>query len=335
MKKIILPIILIISNCLIAQNTSSNRTFEDIGNHLYKTEIIEFGSVNIETLKNKFKNVVSLSFPFLNNFNIIETDDQIVLNYTNQTSNFNWNVRLVAQFKYGKIIIKISDKGNVFIPETKKKPAWDEGSFYVTDNKQGKKRWRSLPCVNEWMDRNDNLINSIKGNRYVGELYGGGIVTWVGRSGQHGLIASMVDISCDYYWSNVEELVGATSQDPAAITTAITRQSGHSSSAARICERYTNADYGTGIYSDWYLPICAELSQICGNWIVLRHVMSNSGLNPKDHVSMGYSYWSSEEFNKWQAYYVEFRGGYGGYLGTARKSGERNGQYHVRAVRRF
>lgn len=94
---------------------------------------------------------------------------------------------------------------------------------------------------------------------YIGELYGGGVVFWVDHTGEHGLIVSMVDLSSDFIWSNISDLfIGTTNDwDGAGNTTAIIGQAGHTSSAAKLCDDYTNADYGTGTYSDWYLPSIA------------------------------------------------------------------------------
>lgn len=98
---------------------------------------------------------------------------------------------------------------------------------------------------------------------YVGELFGGGVVFWTDHTGQHGLICSAITLSNNQVWSNVDNtLIGPSAQsgwDGLSNSNAIVAQPGHTSSAAKLCLDYTNADYGTGSFSDWYLPSFEEL----------------------------------------------------------------------------
>jgi hypothetical protein len=107
------------------------------------------------------------------------------------------------------------------------------------------------------------------GERYVGELYSGGVVIWIDQTGSHGLICSMIDLSTSQTWSNVGSTeIGLTAQsdwDGLSNSNAIVGQSEHSTSAAKLCLDYSNVDYGTGIYSDWYLPSRSELNHLFNN----------------------------------------------------------------------
>ncbi len=93
---------------------------------------------------------------------------------------------------------------------------------------------------------------------YVGELYGGGIVFYVYDNGQHGLIASLDDLSTGIQWgvlgtdiSNCE-----SGYDGAANTAAIVTQLGAGNTyAAGLCDIYTG-----GSQTDWYLPASWELN---------------------------------------------------------------------------
>lgn len=132
---------------------------------------------------------------------------------------------------------------------------------------------------------------------YIGELYGGGVVFWVDHTGEHGLIVSMVDLSSEFIWSNISDLfIGTTNDwDGAGNTTAIIGQAGHTSSAAKLCDDYTNADYGTGTYSDWYLPSIAEFNHIWNNLYEVQKSLTSDGnaaTIPLDRVN----YWSSSEY---------------------------------------
>ncbi|MFH1563236.1 MAG: four helix bundle protein [Nitrospirota bacterium] len=104
------------------------------------------------------------------------------------------------------------------------------------------------------------------GGHYVGELYGGGVVFYVDHTGNHGVICSMINISTSQVWSNVSStLIGPTAQSDwngQGNTNAIIGQDGHSNSAAKLCDGYTNSDYGSGSYSDWYLPTIAQLNKL-------------------------------------------------------------------------
>lgn len=152
--------------------------------------------------------------------------------------------------------------------------------------------------------------SSSSGTHYVGELYGGGVVFWVDYTGQHGLIASMVDLSISQAWSNVVNfLIGLTNDwDGAGNTTAITGQSGHTSSAAKLCEDYTNADYSTGTYSDWYLPSVAELNHLWNNFYEVQKALTNDG-NAATKPLFRQAYWSSSEASATNAWFFTFTNG--------------------------
>jgi len=164
---------------------------------------------------------------------------------------------------------------------------------------------------------------------YLGELYGGGVVFWVDHTGQHGLVVSMVDLSTEHVWSNVTCTAIDTTNDWDGVsnTAAITGQSGHATSAAKLCEDYTNADYGNGIYSDWYLPSIAELNQIWNNFYHIQKALSKDGDSSTTPMLRTY-YWSSTE------HYSSLAWSYCFYLGSTHSYFKCLPGY-VRAVRAF
>lgn len=170
--------------------------------------------------------------------------------------------------------------------------------------------------------------NSITAH-YAGELYGGGIVFWVDQTGQHGLIVSMVDISNSQKWSNISDVIIGTTNDwdGANNTIAIIGQTGHTSSAAKICEDYVNADYGTGVYNDWYLPSIAELNHIWNNFYEVQKTLNNSSSLAATPLVRTY-YWSSSEHNYSHAWSLYFN------LGNVAMNHKGNITY-IRAVRAF
>lgn len=96
---------------------------------------------------------------------------------------------------------------------------------------------------------------------HVGDLFGGGVIFFVDKTGQHGLICSISDIR------DSKSINQFSKQDP-------TKLKGRKDSAVLInqvfavskperaeelCNNYTNSNYGTGVFSDWYLPTIDQL----------------------------------------------------------------------------
>jgi Protein of unknown function (DUF1566) len=164
---------------------------------------------------------------------------------------------------------------------------------------------------------------------YVGELYGGGIVVavWQVAGIEKGLIASLADISASATWSNITStLIGITAQSPTngqANTNAILGQGGHTSSAAKLCNDYTNTNTGTGIYSDWYLPAAWELNQCYNAAYVVNTILGGT-----NGFQFAVNYWSSTEDSNTNAWYQNFLDGY------THTNGKGN-PWSVRAVRMF
>ena len=139
---------------------------------------------------------------------------------------------------------------------------------------------------------------------YVGELYQGGIVVavWKTTGTEHGLLASVVDVNSGAAWSNVTgTLIGGSSPVTGqANSTAIIGQSTHSSSAALVCDAYTNTGTGTGVYTDWYLPATWEMTQMYNGAFVVNTVLG---------ATNGFQlarYWSSTEFDAGSAWLKNF-----------------------------
>jgi hypothetical protein len=136
---------------------------------------------------------------------------------------------------------------------------------------------------------------------YIGELFGGGIVLWVDNTGQHGLIASLVNVSSGAAWSNIATvLIGSTAQsywNGETNSAAIMAQSGHLNSAAKVCDIYTNDGY-----SDWYLPAIEQVEMI----YPVRYVLNkNIASVPGATIFGDVSYWSSTEFSNNSAWYFD------------------------------
>jgi hypothetical protein len=168
-------------------------------------------------------------------------------------------------------------------------------------------------------------------SHYPGELYGGGVVFWVDQTGQHGLIVSMTDLSTNQAWSDVASaLIGPAAQsdwDGTGNSNEIIAQSGHTNSAAKLCLDYTNIDYGTGIFSDWYLPGVSELNHLWNSLYDVQKALDNDG-NPSTTALIHAYHWSSTEYNTTLSYGFYFEHGY------ASAPNKYEGHY-VRAIRAF
>jgi hypothetical protein len=202
--------------------------------------------------------------------------------------------------------IKSNEKG--FLPPRMTELQRDAIAFpatglliYQTDGIKGLYQYSGLG----WTAISGNDGNS----HYVGELYGGGIVFWVDHTRQHGLILSLIDISTASAYSNINStLIGASAQsewDGASNSNAITGQAGHTISAAKLCLDYTNIDYGTGIFSDWYLPSRTELALVFRNFFEVQKTLDIDGNPASTLLNKGY-YWSSTEVNTSNAWMVDF-----------------------------
>lgn len=134
--------------------------------------------------------------------------------------------------------------------------------------------------------------------RYIGELYGGGIIVamwYYPKTIFNYLIMSLEDISGPVTWSNITNVVsGATSDfDGISNTATIIAQSGHISSAAKLCD-----DYAGGGFTDWYLPSAFEMNQAYNAGSIIDTVLGSDLLTG--------SYWTSTEAGFTTAYKYTF-----------------------------
>jgi len=169
------------------------------------------------------------------------------------------------------------------------------------------------------------------GKHYVGELYGGGVVCWVDRTGEHGRICGMIDLSSASAFSNIIDQFagGASDWDGLSNSNAIVTQSGHTSSAAKICLDYSNVDYGTGVYDDWYLPSKGEMNDLWNNLqFVQKTLDSDNNLATKAFVVHTSFYWTSTEPTTLHGVVWQFMYGY------ASNNGKKNAGI-VRPMRAF
>ena len=126
----LLPFLLlsIISNSqsplLVNNKLHIDSLYENKEENLIISRVLEFDGLKKEELKTKVKNWGSTKFVNLKEILVSETDDQIVLNYIDKSFfikymgniPYSWYVRLVIQFKDGKIKCSYYDDGNELVP---------------------------------------------------------------------------------------------------------------------------------------------------------------------------------------------------------------------------
>ena len=156
----------------------------------------------------------------------------------------------------------------------------------------------------------------------VGNAYEGGKIAYifkVGDSGYvpgeiRGLVAALSDQSTGIAWGKLAGTSTAMGTGQANTTKMIALSSNN---AASVCDNYSNAPAGTGVYRDWYLPSRDELSKLFTNRVAIGNFAVAS-------------YWSSSEGGNGNAYASRQ-----GFSSGSQSYVDRNTLYYVRCVRTF
>ena len=164
-------------------------------------------------------------------------------------------------------------------------------------------------------------------SHYIGEEFGGGVIfhLWKDKLGaEHGLVVATTDQSAAQAWSNIQNVeIGQTAKsswDGLSNSNAIVNQSGHTSSAAKLC-----LDLVSGGQNDWYLPSIQELNMLWNNYFtVVKSLAQISGATQLGSAA----YWSSSERANGSAWAFSFNYGYA-------STSIKDGTTFVRAVRAF
>jgi len=225
-------------------------------------------------------------------------------------------------------IVSIEIGGGTIVSGTIAAIDWAAGPYYV------KTETAVAPPLTTYTVTGTNQLLSVPyalyTGHYVGELFGGGIVvsTWKVAGVEHGLIASLADLSPGVVaWSDVTNvLIGLTASSQIngqTNTTAIVAQS-TAISAADLCDAYTNVETGTGVFSDWYLPAIWELNECYKAALIATSIIGGI-----DGFKFDF-YWSSTEASATQAYYLGFHTNI-----FASNADKANVAGRVRAIRKF
>jgi hypothetical protein len=183
----------------------------------------------------------------------------------------------------------------------------------------------------------------------IGDFAQGGIVFWVDKTGEHGLVCAKSDSPFKIMWSTTHSKISSYKEDiyDGKENTELIRldynetiasfkkhfkdyKPSPNSCAAIYCDTLSISQDGV-TYDDWYLPSIKELSQVYDNYVLIDKIASENGgdVFKKRPYFQITSYWSSTEYkNSDYAYRVRFSNG--------RKLGlDKNYAYRVRAIRAF
>ncbi len=153
-----------------------------------------------------------------------------------------------------------------------------------------------------------NIIKPDK--HYIGEFFGGGIIFYLyddDEGNEHGLIASLYDLSSSCFWTLKEISVPNCNSlwDGSANTKAILSSGiGKPDEAAGICDRYENDGY-----SDWYLPAIDEMKLLFNNRFLINKFLEEDN-NPSTIGLVQSYYWSSTQNTASHAWYWDSGGGF-------------------------
>lgn len=126
----IIAIVLVNTNYAQENDSVPNlKPYEDLTNKLFISKVVDVPGKNITDLINRFKNWASLKFVSLKDVIVTETENQIVLVYITTLNrgflktmgmkvpfDVKFYVRMVVQFKDGKLRAQFYDDGNVYVP---------------------------------------------------------------------------------------------------------------------------------------------------------------------------------------------------------------------------
>jgi hypothetical protein len=131
----------------------------------------------------------------------------------------------------------------------------------------------------------------------VGDFNEGGLVFYVDETGEHGLVAALVDLggfAWGCYGMSIPDADGIALGTGLGNTIAIVADCSETNTAAYKCLNATIEGY-----SDWYLPSVYELSEMWGNIGPGSTTLNQGNFSPG-------VYWSSSEFDSNYPWYVHF-----------------------------
>ncbi len=144
-----------------------------------------------------------------------------------------------------------------------------------------------------------NTASAITTNHYIGEHFGGGIIFYINKGGQHGIIAAEDDLEEPAVWAYTDTITNAIAANPgtgAMNTQRIFQVQGDPVDAPEDYAALEIREYAVNGFSDWFLPSKDELNEM------FLHKDVIGRFKP-------YAYWSSTEVNISKAWFQNFGNG--------------------------
>ncbi|MBK7698539.1 MAG: DUF1566 domain-containing protein [Saprospiraceae bacterium] len=167
----------------------------------------------------------------------------------------------------------------------------------------------------------------------IGDFAFGGIVFWVDESGQHGLVCAKTDQSAGIRWyagtyTNTMALAdGPLSGDKNTLLCISNQGYGDGSTYAARISNELQVTENNITYGDWYLPSRQELALMYANRAIIGTTSTSHGGSGFD---LTVSYWSSTEYDFYNAYMIQFFNN-----GAEVQNNKDSSNVSVRVVRRF
>lgn len=163
--------------------------------------------------------------------------------------------------------------------------------------------------------------------RYVGELYGGGIIFNLYKDSlgnEHGLIASLHDLSNAAKWGlqGIDFYGFKNASSGVENTKAMIKNGAEPGTAAKLCEKYN-----AGGFKDWYLPALKELMLLHEVKDKIDEILDKDK-DPKTKGLEKKHYWTSTGYSASTSWFYSF------FNGGATNYGK-NFVFNVRAIRAF
>jgi hypothetical protein len=153
---------------------------------------------------------------------------------------------------------------------------------------------------------------------FIGEHFGGGIIFYLDKTKQHGLIAATADPEEPSVWSYFDTVTGARGIKISSgfqNTRKIVAVQGDPGADAEGYAALETTAFEMNGYKDWLLPSKAELNELYKQKNIV------GGFSP-------YAYWSSTEVDASTAWFQNFRDG-------SQYTGQKIGGYAIRPIRYF
>ena len=142
-------------------------------------------------------------------------------------------------------------------------------------------------------------LSQSSAKHFIGEHFGGGIIFYLDKSGNHGLIVTTADFEEPASWSFKDTLNGAkdTAVGSGAVNTnRIVKTQGFPESEAFSYAALECLELNLNGYQDWYLPSLNELNLMYQNKTIVGGFLQ-------------FSYWSSTESGATKAWLKNFNSG--------------------------